>query len=552
MRVKIFLLLILSRFVFAQTSSPHGKINFPCSDCHLTDSWKIEMKKMKFDHGKTGFDLLGKHQQASCESCHKKLIFSNTPSQCISCHADFHKSTLGFQCQRCHEFNTWKITNFRQRHNETRFALTFAHKNIDCSSCHKSLVEFSGLPLDCYGCHKKDYENVSFPNHVLARFSPNCTDCHKAESLKWSEVKFVHPEQPLKLDGKHAQLDCFYCHKGVFYGTPSDCFTCHQNNFVSAVKPNHTEAGFSHECQICHTTLAWKPSKFDHNTTNFKLTGKHLILDCSFCHKGVFSGTPTDCYSCHQSNYASATNPDHRQLGFPTNCEQCHTTDGWRPATFDHNRTGFALTGRHSVVQCSSCHKSGYSGTPTDCYSCHQSNYASATNPDHRQLGFPTNCEQCHTTDGWRPATFDHNRTGFALTGRHSVVQCSSCHKSGYSGTPTDCYSCHQSNYTNALIPVHTVGYPYNCEMCHTTNGWKPSSFNHDAQYFRIYSGKHSYSKGRWRLCVDCHLSAPNSFQSYSCTTNCHNNRTKLDTEHRNVPGYNYDNQACYSCHKSV
>jgi hypothetical protein len=80
----------------------------------------------------------------------------------------------------------------------------------------------------------------------------------------------------------------------------------------------------------------------------------------------------------------------------------------------------------------------------------------------------------------------------------------------------------------------------------------KPSSFNHDVQYFRIYSGKHSYSKGRWRLCVDCHLSAPNSFQSYSCTTNCHNNRTKLDTEHRNVPGYIYDNQACYSCHKSV
>jgi nitrate/TMAO reductase-like tetraheme cytochrome c subunit len=66
------------------------------------------------------------------------LIFSNTPSQGISCHAEFHKSTLRFQCQRCHEFNTWKITNFRQRHNETHFALTFAHKNIDCSSCHKS------------------------------------------------------------------------------------------------------------------------------------------------------------------------------------------------------------------------------------------------------------------------------------------------------------------------------------------------------------------------------------------------------------------------------
>jgi hypothetical protein len=152
----------------------------------------------------------------------------------------------------------------------------------------------------------------------------------------------------------------------------------------------------------------------------------------------------------------------------------------------------------------------------------------------------------------WKPSKFDHNTTNFKLTGKHLILDCSFCHKGVFSGTPTDCYSCHQSNYTNALIPVHTVGYPYNCEMCHTTNGWKPSSFNHDVQYFRIYSGKHSYSKGRWRLCVDCHLSAPNSFQSYSCKTNCHNNRTKLDTEHRNVQGYIYDNQACYSCHKSV
>jgi hypothetical protein len=81
--------------------------------------------------------------------------------------------------------------------------------------------------------------------------------------------------------------------------------------------------------------------------------------------------------------------------------------------------------------------------------------------------------------------------------------------------------------------------------MCHTTNGWSPSTFNHDQQYFPIFSGKH---RNKWANCSICHTN-PNNFAVFSCIT-CHeHNKTKMDNEHRNVSGYVYNSQACYNCH---
>ena len=46
------------------------------------------------------------------------------------------------------------------------------------------------------------------------------------------------------------------------------------------------------ECQTCHTENGRKPVKqFDHNTTHFPLTGKHMDLDCAKCHKTVLANT---------------------------------------------------------------------------------------------------------------------------------------------------------------------------------------------------------------------------------------------------------------------
>ncbi|MCB0751983.1 MAG: hypothetical protein KDC52_10955, partial [Ignavibacteriae bacterium] len=84
------------------------------------------------------------------------------------------------------------------------------------------------------------------------------------------------------------------------------------------------------------------------------------------------------------------------------------------------------------------------------------------------------------------------------------------------------------------------------CEDCHNTSDWNDATFDHDGQYFPIYSGKH---KEAWNSCSDCHTN-PSSYSVFSCI-DCHehNNKTKVDDKHRGESGYSYTSAACYDCH---
>ncbi|HED65317.1 MAG TPA: hypothetical protein ENJ09_07160 [Planctomycetes bacterium] len=156
----------------------------------------------------------------------------------------------------------------------------------------------------------------------------------------------------------------------------------------------------------------------------------------------MYTGTPTDCYSCHASAYQSTTNPDHQAAGYPTTCENCHSTISWQGATFNHNT--WPLTGAHMGLDCSECHVGGvYKGTPTDCFSCHASAYQSTTNPDHQAAGFPTTCEICHTTTMWQGATFNHPQ--FPITsGKHKNLDCADCHTTPGNYMAFSCIDCHE------------------------------------------------------------------------------------------------------------
>ena len=44
-----------------------GTLGNACADCHVERGWK----ETKFDHSKTKFPLLGKHENAECNACHK-------------------------------------------------------------------------------------------------------------------------------------------------------------------------------------------------------------------------------------------------------------------------------------------------------------------------------------------------------------------------------------------------------------------------------------------------------------------------------------------------
>jgi hypothetical protein len=159
---------------------------------------------------------------------------------------------------------------------------------------------------------------------------------------------------------------------------------------------------------------------------------------------------------------------------------------------------------------------------------------------------FSTNCTTCHNTTAWQPSTYNHSVTGFPLTGLHVGVRCLTCHATQYHGTSTDCYSCHASAYNSTTNPVHSSAhFPTTCQTCHTTSGWTPANWNHDTQFFPIYSGSH---QGKWTNCTDCHT-VSTDYSVFECI-NCHaHSKTSTDSDHRGVNNYQYNSAACYNCH---
>ncbi|NQU52227.1 MAG: hypothetical protein HQ522_06770, partial [Bacteroidetes bacterium] len=282
-------------------------------------------------------------------------------------------------------------------------------------------------------------------------------------------------------------------------------------------------------------------------TTGFELTNGHSGKQCSDCHQGTTTNASSECISCHQQNYNEAT--DHALLNFPFDCLQCHNNTDWSQATFDHSATNFPLTGSHVATECVACHSQGYTGTSTLCSACHQTNYNATTNPGHASLGISTNCEACHTTNpGWEPALFSNHNDYYALNGAHAGIagNCFLCHEGNYNNTSNTCFGCHSAEYNNSTDPAHSVAqFPIDCESCHSENAWEPSTFNHDSQYFPIYSGEH---QGEWNSCADCHTE-PTNFSVFSCIT-CHeHNITDMADDHSGVKDYLYNSVSCLACH---
>jgi hypothetical protein len=228
---------------------------------------------------------------------------------------------------------------------------------------------------------------------------------------------------------------------------------------------------------------------------------------------------------------------------------QCHTTKSWEDADFDHNVTDFPLTGAHKATECSACHTNGYAGTSMLCNSCHNDTYKATINPNHSSIGISTECDDCHTTNlGWEPASFPTHNDYYALNGAHAKISndCILCHEGNYNTTKNTCYACHTADYNATKDPAHLAAqFPKECAECHTETAWEPSTFNHDSQYFPIYSGEH---RGEWSKCVECHT-VPTNYSVFSCT-NCHeHNKTDMDKEHQGEKGYVYNSVNCYACH---
>ena len=379
------------------TSPNHVQAGFPqtCQTCHSTANWNAA-----FDHSTTGFALTGAHTPLQCSQCHINNNYNLTDTSCVSCHLKDYQGAANPNhvqaafpqtCQGCHSTANW---NASFDHSTTGFALTGAHVPLQCTQCHVN-GNYGLTTGACSSCHLKDYQGTTNPNHVAASFPQTCDSCHS--TANWTGATFNHASTGFPLTGAHTGVQCAQCHVNNNYNlTNTACVACHLNDFNGTTNPNHVQAGYPQQCEVCHNTAAWIPSSFNHNNTAFPLTGAHTTVACANCHvNNNYTTVPTDCYSCHKADYQGTTNPNHAAAGFPTTCATCHTTTNWLGATFNHTYFPTNHGGANGV--CATCHTNSSDYSVFQCTNCHTKTQTDNNHSGVRNYVYASpNCYQCH------------------------------------------------------------------------------------------------------------------------------------------------------------
>lgn len=392
-----------------------------CGRCHNEKSWR----DTRFDHGKTRYQLTGKHQGVSCILCHPGNRYKGVPDRCGGCHQlnDIHGGRYGEKCQECHSTKGWQ--KYGYDHDKlTKFPLRGRHQKAQCDSCHRQDYK-QKLEMECFVCHKNQDKHKTM-------LGKRCDGCHGEE--RWQEHKFKHDN---------------------FRSTP--CYDCHKSD-------DSHRGRYGEQCQECHEVNRWNKSLFSHNKkTRFPLLGKHKDLACLVCHKGDAKKEhgKTGCYECHRLDDVHGGKEGKE-------CQRCHNALGWREKLkFDHDMSRFPLIGLHTVVPCEGCHlNANYRETGRSCFKCHEAD------DEHRgRLG--ERCEQCHNPNSWRFWQFNHDLTKFRLKNAHKRASCDACHTSTAKGDlrlPVQCYNCHRHD------DIHNGRFGHQCERCHNDNSFKEIS----------------------------------------------------------------------------
>ena len=419
-----------------------------CTKCHSEHHGRnfriINFNPNSFDHNKAGFTLTGKHTSTDCKKCHKpdfiidnnlksrKGTYLGLNSNCFSCHEDVHQKTLGDNCSSCHNTEAFKPAA-KFDHSNAVYKLTGAHTKVECMGCHKieekngkKYQAFKNIPFqNCNSCHKDPHKGS---------FGQNCSGCHQTSSFKQLITgSFDHSKTKFPLVGKHKFVACNNCHKN-----PSGykmkfalCTDCHQDYHKAQFVVNNV----TENCSDCHTENGFTPSLFTiekHNKTKFQITGAHLATPCQSCHyqqnQWVFKGIRIECISCHKNIHDKELKTEFLPND---NCATCHKTENWSTISFDHRKTSFPLSGKHSSVTCSNCHRKTINGSESiifsslkkDCQSCHTDIHY-----DQFKVEGTSDCGRCHSSNNWKPEKFDHNKTEFKLEGAHKNIDCTKCH----------------------------------------------------------------------------------------------------------------------------
>jgi hypothetical protein len=570
-------------WLMAQNRGIHARTNkADCSSCHPDHAGRdFELVKWpdggakQFDHAHAGWTLDGRHARLACEKCHTAELrvspaaemgpkrtttsFVGLETTCASCHRDVHKGTLSRSCDKCHNTSAWSPAPTFD-HAESRYPLTGRHVDLACVKCHVTtagaevklaLAAFKPLAhSDCVSCHRDPH---------AGRLTGKCSSCHVTSSFtSVGGRNFSHDRTRYPLLGRHAAVSCELCHVG--YPTRIDrppfatCTTCHLDYHHGQA----TIAGVAQDCRVCHSVSGFAPATFtiaQHARTRYPLVGLHTSVSCVKCHVRRVDGRGnTDilmrpvanrCESCHNQQAHG------RQLvarGPGAACMTCHTPAGWKPSTFgvrEHSTLRFALTGKHAVADCGSCHSANRRWLPplppttflgtarvafkldeTTCEACHRDphggKYTSVKSPAPQGGG---TCMTCHDTRAFHPSSVDptaHSKFAFPLEGAHRAAPCVACHAAMTSSASlgaslryapaaakpltftmpgATCASCHRSPHGTQFASRKDSG---SCQSCHDLRAWAPATrFVHDA------NGGFTLGAAHARLACDrCHVNA--------------------------------------------
>lgn len=303
---------------FGNCSSCHtdvhkGAFGPNCKSCHTVNGFNI-FNQVAFDHSKTKFPLIGKHQKVKCNDCHKgayknKSVFA----KCTDCHSDFHKgdftkNSLITDCSTCHNEQGFSPALFTIEEHNKKFKLEGSHLALPCSQCHykENNWKFRNIGSKCQDCHKNVHGK-----EISEKFLPEnkCESCHQVKN--WITITFNHNSTEFALLGKHQSVKCSSCHypeidgkkEFRFVSLNKNCEQCHKDIHFGQFKVEGKSS-----CERCHTFNNWKPNSFDHSKAKFSTDGAHKKLECSKCHQKVIEKGNSfiiyklkdfKCASCH-------------------------------------------------------------------------------------------------------------------------------------------------------------------------------------------------------------------------------------------------------------
>ena len=529
----------------------HARRTTQCERCHSDhhgrDFELTQFNEELFGHRSTGFPLEGEHEAIECRDCHTdEDSWQGLDPECQSCHQDedphgteMSERSLLQECDSCHQTVDWSALPILASifdHTSSRdvdYPLVGKHTEVECIDCHN---DWTFVPTEhelCLDCHQD-------PHHT--EFNQACEQCH-ATPASWRVPSFDHSRTSFPLEGLHQETRCSKCHFG-HASIPRDhglCADCHDTPHGDQFDPS--------DCADCHTLTEahFEILDFDHDATNYPLTGSHSSVECGKCHieaePTVYADLPADdCSDCHEDV--------HNAQFEPTACSDCHSTPSWVVEDFDHRLTDFPLEGEHQDTPCVDCH-GDHSDEPTSasgeplgqsslfsslasfelefgsCLSCHEEE-----NP-HDETISADSCEDCHTAASWEVDSYDHE-PNFTLGKAHEEAACVACHSESlehFDGLEGECISCHQKD----RLPGHYSD--QECDGCHKAALWLPASlgsYDHSVTGFRLL---HAHA----RLdCSDCHEHDPPFGRVPADCAGCHSD----DDVHRNLLG-----DACDDCH---